>query len=84
MQRVAGQTLFFKNGRWEDSVLTEAQKEKPTEVEQFTDAWFKLAEEAGDKFAPLLSQSEPALVRIKGTTYLIVPPADEETAEEKG
>ncbi|QDT17704.1 VIT domain-containing protein [Alienimonas californiensis] len=80
VQRVAGETLFFKKGRWEQSGLTEEQQKDPVEVEQFTDAWFKLAKEAGERFAPLLSQAEPALVRIGGTTYLITPPAPEKDA----
>ena len=78
VQRVAGRSLFFKNGRWEDSSLTEEQSKKPTEIEQFSDAWFALAKEAGDKYAALLALAEPALVRIGGTTYLIVPPAEED------
>ncbi len=82
VQRIAGQTLFFKNGQWEDSALTAKQKENPTAVEQFTDAWFALAKEAGARFAPLLSQSEPALVRIGETTYLITPPAAEDAASD--
>ncbi|MEM9702065.1 MAG: hypothetical protein AAF907_06445, partial [Planctomycetota bacterium] len=61
------------------SSLKEGQKEKPTEVEQFSEAWFQLAKEAGEKFAPLLSQTETALVRIGETTYLIVPPKAEES-----
>ena len=74
VRRVAGRTLFFKNGRWEQAGLTEEQAENPTRVEQFSDAWFTLVEEAGEAFAPLLTLGEPALVRLGGTTYLVVPP----------
>ena len=80
VRRVAGRSLFFKNGRWEQADLTPEQTEKPTAVEQFTDAWFALAKAAGDRLAPLLALAEPALVRIGGTTYLVTPPAAEEPA----
>ncbi|MFH5804158.1 VIT domain-containing protein [Alienimonas sp. DA493] len=81
VQRVSGETLYFKQGRWEQSGLTEEQRKDPVEVEQFTDAWFQLAKEVGERFAPLLSQAEPALVRINGTTYLITPPSSEDAAD---
>lgn len=82
VQRVAGQTLYFKNGQWEDSALTDDQRAKPTKVEQFTDAWFKLAKATPERLAPLLTQSEPALVRINDVTYLITPPDDAAASEE--
>ena len=75
VQRVAGRSLFFKNGRWEDSTLTEGQRAaEPTKIEQFSDAYFDLAKEAGDALAPLLALTEPTLVRIGDEAYLITPP----------
>ena len=81
VQRLAGRTLFFKGGQWRDSGLTEPQMKDPVTVEQFSDAWFKLAKEAGDKLAPLLALPEPTLVRIAGKTYLITPPQEEDATE---
>ena len=78
VKQLAGRSLFFKNGRWEESGLTEEQAKDPTRVEQFTDAYFALVKAAGEKLAPLLTLDEPALVRIAGTTYLVVPPAEED------
>jgi Ca-activated chloride channel family protein len=80
VQRVAGQTLFFKNDRWEDSSLTEEQLKSFITVEQYSAEWFDLAEKAGARFAPLLTQAEPALVRINGATYLVTPPTEGEDA----
>ena len=77
VKRVAGRTLFFKNGRWEDATLTEDQAKDPVEIEQFSDAYFALVKTAGEALAPLLTLDRPALVRIAGTTYLIAPPAEE-------
>ena len=81
VKQLAGRTLFFKNGRWEESGLTEEQAKDPTRVEQFSDAYFALVKTAGDELAPLLTLAEPALVRIDGTTYLVVPPAESDAEE---
>ena len=81
VKQLAGRSLFFKNGRWEDAGLTEEQAKDPTKIEQFSDAYFALVKQAGEKLAPLLTLDEPALVRIGGTTYLIEPPAAEPAGE---
>ena len=81
VKQIAGRSLFFKNGRWEDAGLTEEQAQDPTKIEQFSDAYFALVKQAGEKLAPLLTLDEPALVRIGGTTYLIEPPAAEPAGE---
>ena len=73
VRRVAGRAFFFKEGRWLDATLTEETEQDPIKIEQYSDAYFKLAARDGGRYAKFLTFEEPVLVRLGGQTYLNLP-----------
>ena len=82
IRRVGGRAFFYKEGRWRDATLTEETAKDPVTVEQYSDAYFKLAAKDGGTFAKFLTFAQPVLVRLGETTYLISPPEEEKEAGE--
>ena len=68
-----GQTFYYKNGRWQDSTITEAQLKSPKVIKQFSDDYFELAKSLRSDQMVWLSQTEPVLINHQGAAYLIEP-----------
>jgi Ca-activated chloride channel family protein len=73
--RNLGNKTFFcaSDGRWFDSTVTEEMKKSAQRVEQFSDAYFKLAETHGRMMSQYLAFDEPLCVNLGGQAYYIDP-----------
>lgn len=72
--RNLGAKSFYRRGkRWVDADVTEAQEKKAIRVKQFSDEYFKLAEQQGGKLSQYLVFDEALLVNFDGQAYLIEP-----------
>lgn len=72
--RNVGAKSFYRRGkRWVDADVTEAQEKKAIRVKQFSDEYFKLAEQQGGKLSQYLVFDEALLVNLDGQAYLIEP-----------
>ncbi|HVW38828.1 MAG TPA: VWA domain-containing protein, partial [Pirellulales bacterium] len=72
--RNVGAKSFYRRGkRWVDADVTEAQEKKAIRVKQFSDEYFKLAEQQGGKLSQYLVFDEALLVNFDGQAYLIEP-----------
>jgi Ca-activated chloride channel family protein len=72
--RNVGAKSFYRRGkRWVDADVTEAQEKKAIRVKQFSDEYFKLAEQQGSKLSQYLVFDEALLVNFDGQAYLIEP-----------
>jgi Ca-activated chloride channel family protein len=72
--RNVGAKSFYRRGkRWVDADVTESQEKKAIRVKQFSDEYFKLAEQQGGKLSQYLVFDEALLVNFDGQAYLIEP-----------
>lgn len=72
--RNIGTKSFYRRGqRWVDSTVTEAQEKQLKRIKQFSDEYFRLAEELGRKLSQYLVFDEELLVNLDGQAYLIEP-----------
>ena len=72
--RNVGAKSFYRRGkRWVDADVTETQEKKAIRVKQFSDEYFKLAEQQGGKLSQYLVFDEALLVNFDGQAYLIEP-----------
>ena len=72
--RNVGAKSFYRRGkRWVDADVTESQEKNAIRVKQFSDEYFKLAEQQGGKLSQYLVFDEALLVNFDGQAYLIEP-----------
>ena len=72
--RNVGSKSFYRRGkRWVDADVTEAQEKQAIRVKQFSDEYFKLAEQQGGKLSQYLVFDDALLVNLDGQAYLIEP-----------
>ncbi len=70
--RNVGAKSFYRRGqRWVDSTVTEAQEKQLKRIKQFSDEYFKLAEQQGGKLSQYLVFDEELLVNLDGQAFLI-------------
>jgi Ca-activated chloride channel family protein len=82
-RQLGGKTFFLKNGQWEDADLTEKDQKNVQEVEQFSENYFRLAEELSPEQKVWLSQSQPVLLNFAQKNYLIKPAGPVKPASSK-
>jgi Ca-activated chloride channel family protein len=73
VQNIADKTFYWKNNLWRDADLTAENEKAPIKVQQFSDAYFALADRDKGRFAKYLAIDGPVLLRLEGKTYLIEP-----------
>jgi Ca-activated chloride channel family protein len=66
---VGGKTFFWRNDRWEDSVLTTEQKKSIQIVKRYSDEYFALVEKFGAQAAKYLAVDEPVVVVFQRQAY---------------
>ena len=69
----AGQTFYFKEGRWQAENLTDKDLKNLKPVRQLSDEYFVLAKDLGPEEMVWLTQSEPVVFKHQGISYLIEP-----------
>jgi Ca-activated chloride channel homolog len=72
--RNVGNKSFYKRAadqRWVDSTVTDEMERNAVRVAQFSDEYFRLAEQHGKRLAQYLVFDEPVLLNLDGTAYVI-------------
>jgi Ca-activated chloride channel family protein len=76
--RTLGAKTFYKRGdRWVDADVTADDEAKAIAIEQFTDAYFRLARDQKTAENQYLTFHEPVTVKLDGQVYKIDPPKGE-------
>lgn len=73
IRNVGNKAFYRRDGVWLDSAAPEEAPAKAIRVQQFSDAYFKLAEQHGREVAQYLVFDEPVVVQIDQQSYLIEP-----------
>jgi Ca-activated chloride channel homolog len=71
VRQVGRKTFYLKDGRWVDSEVKPEDEAKATDVEQFSDSYFRLAREQDAEANQYLSFEEPVTVKMRGRVYRI-------------
>ncbi len=66
---IGAKTFFWRNNRWEDSVLTEKLIKAMRKIESFSDAYFKLINQRGRSVAKYFAVDQPLIVVLDGIAY---------------
>jgi Ca-activated chloride channel family protein len=77
VRTLGSKTFYLREGRWVDADVTAEDEAKAIPVEQFTDAYFRLAEKQRTAENQYLTFNEPVTVKLDGQTYKIDPPKEE-------
>jgi Ca-activated chloride channel family protein len=73
VRNVGAKSFYLRGKRWVDADVTESQEKNAIRVKQFSDEYFKLAEQQGGKLSQYLVFDEALLVNFDGQAYLIEP-----------
>ncbi|HEV3005927.1 MAG TPA: VIT domain-containing protein, partial [Pirellulales bacterium] len=73
LRNVGAKSFYRRSQGWVDSTLTEEQEKKAQRVKQFSDDYFKLAEQHGRKLSQYLVFDEPVYLSLDGQAFLIEP-----------
>jgi hypothetical protein len=73
IKNVGAKSFYRRGKRWVDADVTEEQEKKSIRLKQFSDDYFKLAEQHGGKLSQYLAFDEAVLVNLDGQAYLIEP-----------
>ena len=73
LRNVGNKAFYWRDGRWRDSKVTKEHEKDVTRIKQFSDAYFKLAEQHGKKMSQYMVFDEPVLIYLEGRAYLIEP-----------
>ena len=73
VRQVGTKTFYNKGDHWVDSAVKPEDETKATRVEQFSDAFFKLARKQSAELNQYLTFDEPVIVELSGTVYRFEP-----------
>lgn len=73
IRNVGNRTFYQRSGRWIDSQVTEKQENNAKRIKQFSDEYFKLADQHGRVLSQYLVFDEPVLLNLENQAYLIEP-----------
>lgn len=68
-RNVGKKTFFWRNSRWEDSVLTEAQLKGLKEIKLYSDEYFELVSSHGKDVAKYLATDDNIVVVLADKAY---------------
>lgn len=74
VRTVGGKTFFKRDNRWVDSDLKDGEEAKAIVIEQFSEAYFRLAERQSAEANQFLAFTEPVVVKLEGKIYRIETP----------
>lgn len=66
---VGKKTFFRRNGRWEDSVLTEKQLQNVQKIKRYSEEYFDLNDRFGKEVAKYLAIEDEVVVVLEGQAY---------------
>ncbi|MGM0488180.1 MAG: VIT domain-containing protein [Planctomycetota bacterium] len=66
---VGTKTFFRRNGRWEDSALTERQLQNVHKIERYSDEYFDLSQRFGKEVSKYLAIEGNVIVVLEGEAY---------------
>ncbi|AGA26181.1 VIT domain-containing protein [Singulisphaera acidiphila] len=69
VRQVGAKTFYYKNQHWIDSTVKPEDDAKATVIEQFSDAFFRLAESQKTELNQYLTFDEPVTVELDGQIY---------------
>jgi Ca-activated chloride channel family protein len=69
---VGKKTFFWRNQRWEDSILTESQLKAAREIELYSSEYFELVTRHGKDVAKYLAVDDDIVVVLSGKAYAFV------------
>jgi Ca-activated chloride channel family protein len=69
VRQVGAKTFYYKNGHWVDSTVKPEDDAKATVIEQFSDAFFRLAATQKAELNQYLTFDEPVTVNLDGQVY---------------
>lgn len=73
LRNLGSKAFYRRDNRWVDSTVTEEAEKNAIRLLQFSNEYFKLADQHGREIARYLVFDEPVLVNIDGQTYQIDP-----------
>ena len=69
IQNVGDKTFFRRDGAWEDSTITEKQKQQLKVIKRYSEEYFRLARDLGRDAPQYLALEGTVMVVIKGQAY---------------
>ena len=69
IQNVGDKTFFRRDGAWEDSTITEKQKQQLNVIKRYSEEYFRLARDLGRDAPQYLALEGTVMVVIKGQAY---------------
>ncbi|MCE5269064.1 MAG: VWA domain-containing protein [Planctomycetaceae bacterium] len=73
IRQIGNRTFYHRNNQWVDSQVSKSQMDNARRIKQFSDEYFKLAEQHGRTLSQYLVFDEPVLVNVGDQAYLIEP-----------
>jgi Ca-activated chloride channel family protein len=73
LRQIGNRTFFRRDGQWVDSQVTKEQETQARRIKQFSDEYFKLAEQHGRRLSQYMVFDEPVLLNLDSQAYLIEP-----------
>jgi Ca-activated chloride channel family protein len=73
LRNIGAKSFYRRDKGWVDSTMTEEQEKNAQRVKQFSDDYFKLAEQHGRKLSQYLVFDEPVYLNLDGAAFLIEP-----------
>lgn len=74
VRHLGSKTFYRRGNRWVDADVTNEDEAKAIAIEQYTDAFFQLAEKQHTSDNRYLTFDEPVTVKLGGQVYKIDPP----------
>jgi Ca-activated chloride channel family protein len=71
VRQLGNKTFYRRNGRWVDSEVKPEDEAKATDIEQFSDDYFRLARAQDAQMNQYLTFEEPVTVNLNGRVYRI-------------
>ncbi len=74
VRNVGSKTFYYRENRWVDAAVTPEEEKTAIPIEQYSDAYFKLARDQDPDQNLYLTFNEPVTVELDGKVYRIDPP----------
>jgi Ca-activated chloride channel homolog len=71
VKNVGNTAFYYKENKWVDGTLTEAEVKNATTVKQFSESWFELSRNNNAEMNQLMTFDSEVVVRVNGQVYRI-------------
>ncbi|HZZ73406.1 MAG TPA: VIT domain-containing protein [Pirellulales bacterium] len=69
VKQIGRKAFYYRNNRWVDSAVSEAQEKKPIEIKRFSPEYFELVDKYGKDVTKYMTIDEPVTVELGGQAY---------------